>query len=70
LRHADAVRARGRRALHAAEDPGEGAPRSRRGRAEFGIEADAKVLAGMLAPDQLLAQAAFMSTTAPGSTRR
>jgi hypothetical protein len=31
---------------------------------EFGIEADAKVLAGMLTPDLLLAQAAFMFTNA------
>ena len=31
---------------------------------EFGIEADAKVLAGMLTPDRLLAQAAFMFTNA------
>ncbi|HYI81675.1 MAG TPA: hypothetical protein VEX11_00520, partial [Acetobacteraceae bacterium] len=31
---------------------------------EFGIDADAKVLAGMLTPDRLLAQAAFMFTNA------
>ena len=31
---------------------------------EFGIEADAKALAGMLTPDRLLAQAAFMFTNA------
>ena len=36
---------------------------------EFGIEADANALAGMLTPDLLLARAAFMFTM-PGSTRR
>jgi hypothetical protein len=57
LRHADAVRARGRRALHASlrkirtKAPRDVAAVAR----EFGIEADAKVLAGMLPPDLLLA---------------